>query len=269
MAVAVEARYPNLLVPPFKPSLISIAATLFVAVSCLNLSAWQLRRYSEAEAIAASREGAVHSEPLTDLTGEDLEWHQVELTGSFTEEQPFVVAGGIAHRTAGYVIIEPFQVDGGPELLVQRGWIPVEDWAEIVAATRPVGPMTVRGVVRKIEGDQVVEPLPTKEGAPPLWPLEKETFLYYFTRGNKIPYRSMANSLDRELSPLYIVAGPELQEPHDRRVDRLPAAGFLWRKKTFHHLDYAGQWALFALIAVAIWVWAGIRRGRRLQEPEA
>jgi cytochrome oxidase assembly protein ShyY1 len=29
-----------------------------------------------------------------------------------------------------------------------------------------------------------------------------------------------------------------------------------------HHLDYAAQWFVMGLIALGIWVWHGVRRGR-------
>jgi surfeit locus 1 family protein len=251
----------------FRPSIVSTLATLFVAYVCVELGLWQLRRYDEAEGKAASVESRVHGDRLgnADMSGAaaDLDWRPATLTGRFIADDPFVVAGGIAFRSAGYVLVEPFQVDGGPTLLVQRGWIPVGGWMQTIADTRVAGPTEISGLIRAIEPGMHIEPRAGADGDLPLWPLENKVFLGYFTRGVRIPYTSLAEAAG-DVADVVLVAGPELLEPNARRTDVLPASGFLWRKKTFHHLEYAAQWFAFAAIALALWAWAAVRRARRL-----
>ena len=125
------------------------------------------------------------------------------------------------------------------------------------------GEVEITGLLRAAEETMAVEPITLPGATQAVWPLERQTFLKVLERGRFIPYVSMARSLDAEVLPVVLLQGEELADPEDRDPLQLPADGFSVTRRMIHHLDYAGQWFVMGLIAFGIWVWHGVRRGRR------
>ena len=250
----------------FRPALVPTLGMLLAVSVTGRLGVWQLNRYSQAKERIEAVDDLVHAEPLeaSDLAlpTEELDWRRIRLRGSF-RDQTFVATGGIPYGTNGYALVVPFDVTDGPTLLVRRGWIPVQGWEQHVRDATVRGEVEVTGLLRVAEETMAVEPVMLPGATEVVWPLERQTFLKVLERGRYIPYVSMARSLDTEILPVVLLQGEELADPEDRNPLQLPADGFSVTRRMIHHLDYAGQWFVMGLIAFGIWVWHGVRRGRR------
>jgi cytochrome oxidase assembly protein ShyY1 len=105
-----------------------------VSVACLFLGRWQWGRHEGKLAIAQQIDRAYGAPPapLAELLPtptaplpKDLEWRPVEVTGSYLADDAVVVRNRPNENGEfGYEVVVPFRVDGGPVLLVDRGWIP-------------------------------------------------------------------------------------------------------------------------------------------------
>lgn len=240
----------------FAPGWVPTLATVVVVVVTVRLGFWQLTRYTTRSAIA-ERRTSQHALPALDRLAppwDDLDYRRVRLTGTWREG--FAATGGIRFSRNGYAALGVFDVSGGPEVLVNRGWIPVDGWERHV--TPPSGRQTIEGILLPISPGPDVVPL---AGAPERWPLERETFLGGFTRGVRIPWASLAAAKYID-TPVIVVVGPELEDLEKRKTNSLPAGGYTTYLKVLHHLEYALQWFGFALLAVAIWALYGWRRAR-------
>ncbi|MCB9670374.1 MAG: SURF1 family protein [Alphaproteobacteria bacterium] len=240
----------------FRPGWVPTLAVVFVAATCVRLGFWQLSRYAERSAIA-ERRASQHALPELDRVAppwEDLDYRRVRLTGVFTGGT--VATGGIPFSRNGYAAIGVFAVDGGPRVLVNRGWIPADTWTSHTEP--PIGRTTVEGVLLPIpeDGDLSVRPVPDGR-----WPLEREQFFGVFSRGTRIPWAALA-AQEGVTTPVVVVVGPELEDLEQRKTSSLPAGGYTTYLKVLHHLEYAAQWFGFAVLAVGLWAFYGWRRGR-------
>ncbi len=232
--------------------------TIFVAIGLLiliNLGLWQLRRNEETNARVARVESRTEGPPLTDLAGktpEELSWHRVDLSGRFLPEDPLLVTGRFEFGEVGFDVVQPFQVEGGPALLVNRGWIPREDWeATLIRISTGDAPVQVEGLVLDIaefEGDTDVQPIPAGDGLPERWPTDA--------------YATLVRRYD-SLAPIVIVAGQDLDADQKKNAQLLPVSGYRAKPKISPHLEYAATWFLIAGTLPTIWVAAGVRRGSK------
>ena len=227
---------------------------LFVVVTCVRLGFWQLARFEERSAIATQRVERHAAPPLTSLTGDlvDLDYRRVRLAGHYTKG--FAATGGIPYSLNGYAALGVFQVDDGPMVLVQRGWVPALDWEAHVDP--PTQPTVIEGVLTTAEGAADVRPSVDGRTGRSLWPLGRERFLVFLSRGVAIPWPSIL-AHEGVTTPVVVVLGPELPNLEERNVNQLPAGGYTTYLKTEHHEHYAWQWFAFAIIAAGLRLWFG------------
>lgn len=242
----------------FRPALVP---TLFVAgalVVLVNLGAWQLRRHQHTAARVAHIEERLKQAPLdaaqlAAASPEELAWRLAEVEGTFLpDHDPAFVTARFEFGRPGYDVVQPFQVDGGPLVLVNRGFLPSEDLQRHLDATRPVGEVRIRGLVRPVDGDPATPPLPATDRHPQRW------------KGPE--YAAMAAAWGLEPA-LVLVKGDALTHPSQKQADVLPIDGFVARPRTRPHLEYAGTWFLIAVALVGLWVYAGVQRARREDRP--
>lgn len=250
----------------FRPALLPTLAAGLVLTVTVNLALWQLRRHHEAQ----DRVVAVHahlddppiaSADLSSRTPDDLAWRTGTFAGQYVDTAPLLIAGRFEGGVPGYGVIAPFQVDGGPVVLVDRGWIPSDGWAATLDAIRVPGPTSISGLVLPIEPGATATPLPAAADKPERWPQATEAFLGCGTRAVGPPWASLAARAG-QVAPVYVVLGPQLRREQVRPRDTLPVSGFVAEPKFVDHLNYAGQWSLISATLVAVWAYAGVRRGR-------
>lgn len=235
--------------------------TLLIAacvVTQLGLASWQWGRHVEQAAQLEDISTRIRATPASnaDMSAptDALIWRKAALTGTFEPTRAFIT-GRFEFGEPGFDVLGVLAVDGGPRLLVNRGWIPMKDWQTHASAIGP-GPASVEGLLLPADENMVVSgwgrpsstPIPANENGPerwagPMWP-------------------EIRASIPGELLPVVLYEGPELTRPTDKRRDPLPAQGWIARPKHIGHLEYVGQWVLIACVFTGGWVYTGILRGR-------
>src|SRR4051812_22030165 len=112
------------------------AGFLVVALSlaCVYLGRWQWGRHEGKVAMAQQIDRAYDARPAslaelvpvpTQPLPKDEEWRPVQVRGAYLGDDTVVIRNRPDENGEfGYEVVVPFRVDGGPVLLVDRGWIP-------------------------------------------------------------------------------------------------------------------------------------------------
>ncbi len=111
----------------------ALLAVLLCAV-CVLLGRWQWGRHEDRVAVAERIERNYDAEPA-DLPAvvpdpaaalpPGAEWRPVRLVGNYLPERTVLVRNRPLGGVYGYEVVVPFRpADGGPVLLVDRGWVP-------------------------------------------------------------------------------------------------------------------------------------------------
>jgi surfeit locus 1 family protein len=124
-------------------------AALLTVVGCailLSLMQWQIGRLAWKEALIDTLEARLAAAPVA-LPGtfdrDDDEFRRVGVTGRFTGERGRHGFGDAAFLTGqrphgpGYRVVQPFQTNDGRRVLVDRGYVPLDEKNEGGAAARP------------------------------------------------------------------------------------------------------------------------------------
>ncbi|MGB1540029.1 MAG: SURF1 family protein, partial [Rickettsiales bacterium] len=132
-----KAERPTTTCGPFifyKPKAVAVISTVLLVGMCLCLGIWQLQRLHWKEGLVAQLEENSAAQPmikahlpdnLDDLVNEPFRF--ISLPGEFKHEHEFHIAGRYRNGQVGYNIITPFEVaDDGRQLLVNRGWVPLD-----------------------------------------------------------------------------------------------------------------------------------------------
>ncbi|MBY4038937.1 SURF1 family protein [Rhodococcus fascians] len=141
--------------------LVLAAVALAFAFLCFSvLAPWQLGKNTSTSARNDLITRSVGADPvaITDvLTGNgfaaDDEWRRVIAQGSYVENSDALVRLRSIRDQPAYEVITPFVIDGGPTVLVNRGYVlPVEGTRPPEFAAAPTGPVTLDARVRQAEG---------------------------------------------------------------------------------------------------------------------
>jgi len=136
----------------------ALALPLFALFSALGV--WQLQRLGERRAANRSSEAALQL-PVVELPAKGAEealppdnivGRRVSLSGRWASEQELVVRGQAYLGTPGVYVLTPLVMEGGPAVLVLRGWLPAADGlsADLPRAIPDAdrNPVTVAGFAR-------------------------------------------------------------------------------------------------------------------------
>jgi surfeit locus 1 family protein len=258
---------------PFRPAPLPTALASVALVVLVNLSVWQARRHFAQEARLAEAHARLAAPPadgtLLQEPPEALTWRTVALHGRFVgEEAPYLVAGRFERGEPGYDVLLRFDPDVGPDVLVNRGWIPARDWTTHLAAIAThEAEQLVQGLIVHADGRDDLTPIPASSDHPERWPQETTGFMGIGARRVGPPYAAIARAAG--LPPLVVVVGPALEPGRPKPDGPLPLSGYVARPKEIVHFAYSVQWALIALTLVALWAYAGVRRGAQLAEDAA
>ena len=216
-----------------------------VAAVCVRLGFWQLDRLQERRAsnqrITAGLEAPITAlAPLLAGSQGDPAYRRVHVEGTYLVEHELFAYGRPLDGRAGDHVLTPLRVaPDGPDVLVDRGWVPFDAQRSAPAtdAAPPAGPVSIVGVVLPAEPG---EAFPEGEG----------------TSVRAIDPVAIGASLDLDLAPWYVVLQGQRPTPGPLPVPaRLPALD------EGPHLSYAIQWFSFAAIALVGYVLLA-RRGR-------
>jgi len=257
------------------PVLVLLGAVL-VSAACVRLGVWQVSRLHEKEALNRQLRAALASAPI-DLRSADaiassdtdaLRRGRVAARGRYDETRQFLLMGRAHEGEPGVAVVTPLLPDdGGPAVLVDRGWIPSIDGANAQPERFPAkGERTIVGLAEPlVRGVARTRPAP-------YFRVEIDSLEVWSTP------RLDADSIDARLP--YPVRAYVLKALPDR-ADSIEVAEaakssvfagpLRWPVRPYDesvHRSYAGQWFAFALITLVGSI-VLVVRGRRKAAPGA
>ncbi|MFI8565150.1 SURF1 family protein [Rhodococcus sp. NPDC078407] len=141
--------------------LVLAAVVLAFAFLCFSvLAPWQLGKNTSTSARNDLIAQSVDADPVpisdiltADGISPDDEWRRVIATGSYLPDSEALVRLRSIRQQPAYEVITPFVIDGGPTVLVNRGYVlPVEGTRAPEFAPAPSGQVTLDARLRQAEG---------------------------------------------------------------------------------------------------------------------
>lgn len=237
----------------------SAKAWLLFGVCCplfLALGFWQLERAGEKELINATRAARVGEAPIrlsAEMRGDggDFRYRRVWMVGEYDAEHSFLVDNQVQGQAVGYHVLTPFRIDGGPAVLVNRGWVPQGRDRQQLPETGPLpaGRLRVQGTLDafhrvglRLKGAEI-----PAEGWPAVVQLPEADAL---SRRLGYPVQAYQVLLDPDAEAGYV------RQWHAARLDPGKNRG------------YALQWFLFAAVAAFLFLRHGFTsRPARASQP--
>jgi surfeit locus 1 family protein len=224
-----------------------ILLTLFAlaaAVGTVRLGFWQLDRMAQRQAFN-QRVRQQQAQPALDLNaypgGEDLagmEYRLVEVEGEYLFSEQVALRNQVSNGLPGFHLLTPVKIEGKEQaVLVDRGWIPLEDadsrqWGKYDEAGRAV----VQGVIRKPTLVNRIGGVPD----PTLQPGQARLDSW-----NTIDLDRLRQQVTYPLVDIYIQ-----QSPDPAWTDLPVRSEPVLNLTEGPHLGYAMQWFTFAAIIV-------------------
>ncbi len=214
---------------------------LGLGLACIRLGFWQLDRLEQRRARNARMEARLAMPPVQ-LTGAPLEaaameYRHVTVHGTFDLAAQVILVNRALDGVPGVHLLAPLLLEGsGEAVLVDRGWIPVEDQGPGErTAYASEGPVELTGIARLTQPEPfwtfLRDPLPAPGGAP-------------LDSWRVVNLQGLQSQMPAPLLPVFLEQSEALavgQQPvPDPEIDRSEGP----------HLSYAIQWFSFAAIAI-------------------
>ena len=119
-------------------------AGLPVLIILLGLGTWQAQRLVWKTDLLA-RIAAAEAAPPAPFSDPPAPYAKLEALGRFDHAREALLGVEIRANRMGARLVVPFLRDSGPPLLVDRGWVPLD---ELAGLPRPEGPQRIMGYVR-------------------------------------------------------------------------------------------------------------------------
>jgi cytochrome oxidase assembly protein ShyY1 len=132
------------------------------------LAPWQLGKNTKTSRENSQISHSVKADPVPlttllphqDSSAPDAQWRPVTATGRYLPEGQVLARLRVVDGDAAFEVLVPFAVDGGPTVLVDRGYVRPQQGSHVPAIPAPPsGPVTITGRLRDSE--------PTTEGKEP------------------------------------------------------------------------------------------------------
>jgi surfeit locus 1 family protein len=228
----------------------------FVAFAILmSLGFWQVERLHWKEALIARIEARIHAAPTalppasawTQMKADEYDYLHVRVDGVLDAQREALIFRGVGKMSAkdmaqpGYWVMVPLKTDDGGEILINRGFVPL-DRKDISARPDPQRGQRVSltGLLRAPEERSLFTP--ADDAAKGQW----------FTRDP----RAIATALQ-----LAHAAPFSIDEDAHAAVPGLPAGGATVFEIPNNHLSYAGTW--FGLAATLLVVFGFVVKRRQ------
>lgn len=207
----------------------------------VRLGIWQLDRLEQRRAFNARVSAQLEQPPLR-LTAEtfgadlmEMEYRSVIVVGRYDHSQEVALRNQVWGNRLGVHLLTPLVIEGSDQaVLVDRGWIPFEDWPprEPDQFAEP-GTVEVRGVIRRPRSRADFG------GRPDPVPPSGERLLVW----NHVNVERIGNQVSYPLLPVYVQQAPDpawTELPYRSQPELDLTEG--------PHLGYAIQWFLFAVV---------------------
>ena len=223
-------------------------AVALLVVTMVLLGFWQLRRLDEKQDIKATIEDR-QTQPAADVqalvphgaaVGDDaveaVEHRRVTATGSYADDDTFVVENRTYNGASGGWVLTPLVLEDGSAVVVNRGFLGFDRAGEIDPPSPPAGTVVVEGVLLESERRGRFGPTDPDDGA-----------LEVLAR---VDLERVAQQVDYDVRPAYLQrTSSEPEEATPPGDPELVALG-LPEPTLGPHLAYAAQWFIFTTIAV-------------------
>jgi len=223
-------------------------AVVVLVVTMVLLGLWQLRRLDEKREIKATVE-ARQSQPAGDIervvpagasVGDDavgaVEHRSVTATGTYADDDTFVVENRTFNGASGAWVLTPLVLDDGRAVVVNRGFLGFDRDGAIVPPSAPEGAVSVDGVLLTSERRGRFGPTDPSSGR-----------LAVLAR---VDLERVADQVDYEVLPAYLQR--VTSDPDEVTAEGAPELVPLGLPEPSEgpHLSYAVQWFTFTTIAV-------------------
>jgi surfeit locus 1 family protein len=233
----------------FSPRPWAVALTLALLGAFVALGTWQVERSREKQALVAAFErGDTNTVPLSVAPVDQLPRYQRVSTSGHYEPGRQVLLDNMPSSTgqAGYRVLTPFRrADGGPLLLVDRGWVPLGlDRSRLPEVPVDANPRTVAGRLDRlpVPGLRVGDARGSEAAG---WPLVL----------NFPVTADIEAALGEPVESRILLLDAEAPDGFERR----------WRPSigapAERHLGYAIQWFALALVLLVAFVATSLRPG--------
>ena len=230
------------------PKLLATLAVLTLAlVVLLSLGTWQVYRYFDAEATEDRFEERIAQPPVqwsdTEAPAADaVDFRRVQVTGTWDNEQTQFLTARMRYGILGEEMVTPLIPDqGGPAVLVNRGWYPVAVRDAVVPGMLAVERASVEGLGREAATDTASR---TPDGH---W-----AWLDVYGMGRELAY---------PVVPWFLVQGTRATGEESQNPDQeLPVQVYSGFSSDTPHVEYAATWYGLALTLIAV---AAIRLRQR------
>jgi surfeit locus 1 family protein len=205
---------------------------LLACAGFVRLGFWQLSRLHQRRAAnlvtIAARTAPVALITAGSVRTDTLGEHYVIAEGRYDHAHEILLRGQVFEGAPGVEVVTPLLLaDGGPALLVNRGFLPAADAVSAVTeGTQEPGPRTVRGLGLPL-GSAPGEPV--EHGGRTTW--------------RRLNAGALRQRLPYAILPIYVLQTPDSSLPRFPRRLEAPAVD------EGPHLGYAIQWFLFAVLA--------------------
>jgi surfeit locus 1 family protein len=221
-----------------------VATAVFV-----RLGAWQLERLAERRARNVEQSALAALPPL-DLPGitpppptDSLLWRRVRLTGTWDFENEIVIRGRAALGSPGVHLVTPLRLEGGPAVLVLRGWLPAADGLRADFKSALPAPGEAEGTHAAVVTGRVLPGEPSSAIPPRFTRFETGVHLVL----GSLDLEAAARDLEEPILDAWVLPDPSGEEGGSS-VPRLVQAA---PPSNGPHLMYAIQWFSFAAITLA------------------
>lgn len=215
---------------------------LIAVVVMIRLGIWQLDRLAQRRAFNARVEEQLAAPPLPldpqnlDLDLFNMEYRSANVSGEFDLDRQIVLRNQDWQGQLGVHILTPLMIEaGGKAILVDRGWVPYEDYSKGNLSQYDVeGSVEIEGILRRSQSKPLIGGRADQVPGAGEQPLEAWYWINIQDISGQMPY---------ELLPVYLVKFP------DGINDVLPTSRYEEPELTEgSHLGYAFQWFIFAAI---------------------
>jgi surfeit locus 1 family protein len=230
----------------FRPTVFTTLLTMVAVGVFASLAVWQYQRalYKEQVAQAVAQQTVL---PAMDLNQTGVDWpfqrfRPATVTGTWEAGSIVLLDNIVHHGKAGYHVITPLRLSNGQRLLVNRGWVEVgSDRQKLPTVSTPGGVVQLNGTLDL--------------------PRSKPVFLFgdiaADVEGNQ---RWLYLDVARFGQILGATLPPYLLLQTSDTADGLRRDWPDHENKAGMHIGYSIQWAAFALMVLASWLYLNTRK---------
>ncbi len=224
----------------------TIAAIAFILLFT-RLGFWQLDRAEEKQGLYGAFDAAEGADPAQigaiDQLDEILRYQPVDMRGRFDAEHTFFLDNQTVDGRPGLHVLTPFDLADGT-VIVNRGWVPLQDRQQLPRVDAPAGDVVIRGAVTP-------PPQPGFRLGDTRWPTMDWPKLVAYLSLDQV-----SEAIGRPVADQLVLMSPQTDGGFRRE----------WRPQVMtpdRHRGYAVQWFALGVAVAVVWISLTIRALRR------